>query len=130
MEQKIYITDPDKIESVKCDCECQETSINWIRGDKLATVCVSDNTTLTRLIKAMRNDPENYKCYYYKSSVDRDSGKLMNYFFEFPNKLLSFRAHIHREYTDEQKAEMGNRMRAWRNSADFAVGEDEDELDS
>lgn len=126
-EQKIYITDPDKIESVKCEMECQETSVHWVRGDTHAIVCVSDNTVLTRLVRAMKNDPDNYKCYYYESSRDRDSGKLANYFFEVPHKLVSFRSKVHREYTDEQRAAMRDRLLS-RNSS---FGEEDDyDLDS
>lgn len=113
---KIYITDPDEIESVVCEMECQETAIHWMRGDTMLTVCVSDNTSLTRLVKAMRNDPENYKCYYYESNRDKDTGKLGNYFFEFPHRLLSYRAKSTREFTEEQKDAMRERLANARNS--------------
>ena len=112
---KIYITNPDEIDAVKCDCECQETSIQWYRGDEIATVCVSDNTSLTRMIRAMRNDPESYKCYYYECNRDQATGKLYNYYFEFPHRLLSFRAHSTREYTEEQKEAMRDRFISTRN---------------
>jgi hypothetical protein len=58
----------------------------------------------------MRNDPENYKCYYYESNRDKDTGKLGNYFFEFPHKLLSYRAKSTREFTEEQKDAMRERL--------------------
>jgi hypothetical protein len=71
---------------------------------------VSDNTSLTRLVKAMRNDPESYRCYYYEGNRHDKSGKLGNYFFEFPHRLLSFRSQSTREYTDEQREEMRHRL--------------------
>lgn len=108
--ERIYITNPDEIDSIDCEMESQETAINWCRRDTNCTVCVSDNTSLTRFVKAMRNDPESYKCYYYESNRNNKSGKLGNYFFEFPHRLLSYRSQSTREYTDEQREEMRNRL--------------------
>ena len=116
MSNKIYIT-YDQIEDISCHrCE-QETSINWMRDDDIAVVCTSDFTVVTKLSKAMAKDPDNYKCYYYESNRDKETGRLGNYFFEMPKKLLSFHAKregTKKELTAEQRKAIGERFKKAR----------------
>ena len=99
---KIYIT-YDQIEDISCHrCE-QETAINWMRDDDIAVVCTSDFTVVTRIAKAMAKDPDSYKCYYYEGNRDKETGRLGNYFFEIPKKLITFRSE--REKTSSAMSE-------------------------
>ena len=105
MPKKIYIS-ADQIEDISCvRCE-QETAIKWLRDDDVAVVCTSDFTMVTKISKAMAKDPKSYKCYYYEENRDKETGRLGNYFFEIPKKLISF--HVAREksnkvLTEEEK---------------------------
>ena len=113
MSEKIYITH-DQIEDIACDRSEQETSINWFRDDKIALICTSDYTMVTRIAKAMAKDPDNYKCYYYETNRDKKTGRLGNYFFEVPKKLITFRAEREKRvtnYTEEQRKAIGERFR-------------------
>lgn len=117
MSNKIYIT-YDQIEDISCHREEQETAINWMRDDDIAVVCTSDYTVVTRIGRAMARDPENYKCYYYESNRDKQTGRLGNYFFEIPKKLISFRAEKEKStkapMTEEQRKAVGERFRKAR----------------
>ena len=121
MPKRIYIT-YDQIEDIKCDRAEQETAINWGRDDDIAIVCTSDFTVVTRISKAMEKDPDNYRCYYYEQNRDSETGRLGNYFFEVPKKLISFhveRKSTERSYTEEERMALGNRFR--RNKKDAEV---------
>ena len=114
MCEKIYITH-DQIEDISCTrCE-QETSINWMRDDTSAVICTSDYTVVTRIARAMARDPKNYRCYYYECNRDKETGRLGNYFFEIPKKLVSFRADreksAKKEMTEEQRKAISERFR-------------------
>lgn len=110
MDEKIYIT-ADEIDSVTCERECQETAINWLRDDDIIRVCSSDNTFITKMKRVMQKSPNEYKCYYYKSNIDKKTGKVANYFFEFDKSLISFRAkHSKQTLTEEQRKERGARL--------------------
>ena len=91
MNKKIYITDASQIETISCDRREQETAINWLRDDDIVEICTSDLTMVTKLARMVAKDPDNYKCFYYECNRDSETGKLGNYFFEVPKKLLSFR---------------------------------------
>ena len=115
MSEKIYITH-DQIEDISWTrCE-QETAINWMRDDDIAIVCTSDFTVVTRISKAMAKDPKNYRCYYYECNRDKETGRLGNYFFEIPKKLISF--HAKREsknaMSEEQRKAVAERFRKGR----------------
>ena len=117
MNEKIYITH-DQIEVISCmRCE-QETAINWMRDDDIATICTSDYTVVTRISRAMARDPKNYRCYYYESNRDKETGRLSNYFFEIPKNLISFRSEREKsnkkELTDEQRKAVAERFRKGR----------------
>ena len=91
MSKKIYVTDASQIETISCDRREQETAINWLRDDKMIEICTSDLTMVTKLARMVEKDPDNYKCFYYECNRNNETGKLGNYFFEVPKKLLSFR---------------------------------------
>ena len=111
--KKIYIT-ADEIECVSCPGPEQETTICWLRDEDTASICVTDNTMITKLKKAMAKDPNNYKCFYYEGNVDPKNGKLFNYFFEIPKKLISFRSSRTKVTDPEAKAKRAERMRMMR----------------
>ena len=117
MSNKIYISH-DQIEDISCHREEQETAINWFRDDDIAVVCTSDYTVVTRISKAMAKDPKNYRCYYYESNRDKDTGRLGNYFFEIPKKLISFHAQKttsnKKEMTEDQRKAVAERFKAAR----------------
>ncbi len=109
-EKKIYIT-ADEIDVVTCETECQETTLNWYRSDKIIVVNSSDNTFITKMKRAMEKDSVNYKCYYYETNRDSKTGKLTNYFFEMPKELLCLRAErTKQELTEEERKERGRRL--------------------
>ena len=112
MSDKIYITH-DQIEDIKCDRAEQETAINWMRDDDIAVICTSDYTVVTRIAKAMAKDPVNYRCYYYEGNRDKETGRLGNYFFEVPKKLIAFRAEGTRKsrtYSEEERKKIRERF--------------------
>ena len=118
MTQKIYVTDASQIESISCDrCE-QETTINWLRDDSIIEICTSDLTMVTKLARMVEKDPDNYKCFYYECNRDKDTGRLGNYFFEIPKKLLSFRtggkSKSKKNLTADQRKAIAERFRKGR----------------
>ena len=110
MIKKEYVT-ADQIGSVKCDKDCQEVAINFLRDDKIAVMTVTDNTMITKLKKLVEKDPDNYKCYI--CSRDPDTGEPHGYIFEFPKKCLSFRAVStkKRTMTEEQRKAVAARFK-------------------
>ena len=116
MNTKIYVT-VEQIEDISCNRVEQETAINWLRDDDLAVICTSDHTVVTRIARAMAKDPDNYKCYYYETNRDRSTGRLGNYFFEVPKKLISFRSEREsspRNLSEEDRKAIGERFRLAR----------------
>ena len=118
MNEKIYVTDASQIESISCDRREQETAINWLRDDDIIEICTSDLTMVTKLARMVEKDPKNYKCYYYEGNRDRETGRLGNYFFEIPKKLLSFRTggegKSKKNMTAEQRKAVAERFRKGR----------------
>ena len=111
MPNKIYIKAED-IDTVSCNKDEQETTINWIRDNKTITVCSSDNTFITKMKHIMEKDPNSYTCYTYEDNIDKITGKYFSYFFEMPKKLLCFRAaRDKRVLSDEQRQTLAERMR-------------------
>ncbi len=108
--EKIYIT-VDQIESTCTDKQSQETNIGWVRDDEVIKIETSDNTFLTKMKNIMSRDPEHYKCYYYKSNVDKKTGKVYSYVFETDKKLLNFRvSSTRKELSDEEKQALHARL--------------------
>lgn len=90
MSNKTYIT-ADKITSVRCEHDCQETVISWGRDESTATICTSDPTMVTKLKHIVERDPKNYKCFYYEHDIDKVSGYPVCLFFEIDPSLITFR---------------------------------------
>lgn len=122
MSEKIYITH-DQIEDISWTrCE-QETAINWMRDDDIAVVCTSDFTVVTKISKAMAKDPKNYRCYYYECNRDNETGRLGNYFFEIPKKLISFHAKRESKKTmsEEERKAVAERFRKGREKKNDSI---------
>lgn len=120
MSNRIYVTDASQIESISCNrCE-QETAINWLRDDDIIEICTSDLTMVTKLARMVEKDPDNYRCFYYESNRDKETGRLGNYFFEIPKKLLSFRTgsegKTKKNLTADQRKAIAERFRKGRES--------------
>ena len=118
MSNRIYVSDAAQIESISCNrCE-QETAINWLRDDDIIEICTSDLTMVTKLARMVEKDPANYKCFYYECNRDKETGRLGNYFFEIPKKLLSFRVGSEgkskKNMTAEQRIAVAERFRKGR----------------
>ena len=60
MEKFIKLED---VGSVKVSKEEAETVINMARSDNYVTIYTSDNTMLTKLLKAAAKNKENWKCW-------------------------------------------------------------------
>lgn len=113
MNDKIYIT-ADELDTPKCERECQETSINWLRDESIVRVSSSDPIFITKMKKKMRQAPDLYICYSYVNNKDKKTGRYMSYFFEFPKKLLSFKNVLNQNrkpMSEEQKQEAAERFR-------------------
>lgn len=84
----------------------QETCINYMRDEDYCTLYTSDLTQITRLNKLVAKAPD-----LYEIVKETEFGKT----YKFPKRLISLRSSIHtREYTEEQKMEMGERLKAAR----------------
>lgn len=112
MNDKIYIT-PDELVSTSTDKWDQETSISWTRGQNTISIDSSDSTFITKMKHLMERDPKHYKCYYYKSNIDRKTGKPSNYVFEIDKRLLSFRVGLSekKQLTPEEKKALAKRLK-------------------
>lgn len=83
----------------------QESTINIFRDSDVAKVYTSDTTMITKLDKMVAKQPDKYKI------VKQDEyGK----WYEFPKKLLRFASE--REYTDEQREQMHQRLISAQNN--------------
>lgn len=107
MENFIKLED---VKSVKVSKEEAETVINMFRGDNYITIYTSDNTMLTKLLKAANKNRANWEC--WSGGVD-SNGDITGYFFKAPKKALSIRSGSKRnvELTEEQKLVKAERLR-------------------
>ena len=86
--------------------EEQEISINASRDDEFATAYCSDRTWITKMDKLVAKSPE-----LFEVIAENDVSKT----YRFPKRLLSIRSTIvQREYTDEQRQAMADRLKAAR----------------
>lgn len=107
-------------EGVKSDE--QETTVSFGRNDTAAKVWTNDNTVLTKLKKLVERAPDQWRV--VDVTKDKD-GKVVGYFFECPKKLIGFKAP--REYTEEQKKAIADRLASGRNSdAEGKCGDEEE----
>jgi len=108
MSERKYLT-ADQIGVAACPVDEQETTIQVSRDEGVLNIWSSDNTMITKLRKCVEEGPDTWKC--WEGSRDAD-GRVTGYFFSAPRKMLTLRANpIVRDYTDEQRAEMAERMR-------------------
>lgn len=81
----------------------QETVINIMRDEDVAHICTSDSTMITKLEHRCESNPDEWK------KVDENPEYK---FYECPKNFISFRSKkVTRELTDEQRAEISERMR-------------------
>ena len=81
----------------------QETTIQFSRLDDVAHICTSDTTMKTKYDKLCKNSPKHWK------KISEDEVFLYEC---MPKSLISARSKVtEREYTDEQKQSMADRLR-------------------
>lgn len=96
----------------------QETHINFMREDDRAAVYTSDTTTMTKLNKLVEAEGTEWKL---ESESRLASGELIGKTYSCPVSFISFRSkRTKRKYTDEQRKEMGNRLRKQTRNNDFS----------
>lgn len=87
--------------------EEQETHIHFMRDEKYATIYTTDRTTITKLDKLCESAPD----YYQLTKIDTIGGKICGKSYKLTDKsMVSLRAKK-REYTEEQKKAMGERLK-------------------
>ena len=104
----------------------QETVIVFSRNNDTASVETTDSTVLTKLKRYAAANPDEWVLTNVTTGRNEsDPTKITSICFECPKKLVSLRSKSapSRELTDEQRAEIAERMRNVR-----VVREDEDRL--
>ena len=102
----------------------QETVIAFSRNDDTASVETTDPTVLTKLKRYATTNPDEWVLINVTTGQDEsDPMKITSICFECPKKLISLRSKstAPRELTEEERAEIAERMRNVR-----ASREDED----
>ena len=102
----------------------QETIIVFSRNDDTASVETTDSTVLTKLKKYATTNPDEWLLTNVTTGRDEsDPTKITSICFKCPKKLISLRSKstAQRELTEEERAEIAERMRNVR-----ASREDED----
>ena len=102
----------------------QETVIAFSRNDDTASVETTDPTVLTKLKRYATTNPDEWVLTNVTTGQDEsDPMKITSICFECPKKLISLRSKstAPRELTEEERAEIAERMRNVR-----ASREDED----
>lgn len=99
--------------------EEQETTISFSRTDDGAEIWTSDRTVMTKLDKLCAESPEFWKCKKVENFLD---GSLANKVYTVTDKsLISFRSKkIKRDLTEEQRAELAERMKETTKRAKFS----------
>ena len=95
----------------------QETVIIFRRNDDMASVETTDSTVLTKLKKCADTSPDEWVLTNVTtSSFESDPTKITSICFKCPKKLVSLRlkSAAPRELTDEERAEIAERMRGIR----------------
>ena len=100
----------------------QETVIVFSRNSNTASVETTDSTVLTKLKKCAVTSPDEWVLTNVTTCPNEsDLMKVTSVCFECPKKLISLRSKSPslRELTDEQKAEISERMKQiWKNKQD------------
>ena len=95
----------------------QETVIIFGRNGDMASVETTDSTVLTKLKKCADTSPDEWVLTNVTTSpFESDPTKITSICFKCPKKLVSLRlkATTPRELTDEERAEIAERMRGIR----------------
>lgn len=95
----------------------QETVIIFGRNDDMASVETTDSTVLTKLKKCADTSPDEWVLTNVTTSpFESDPTKITSICFKCPKKLVSLRlkSTAPRELTDEERAEIAERMRGIR----------------
>lgn len=95
----------------------QETVIIFGRNGDMASVETTDSTVLTKLKKCADTSPDEWVLTNVTTSpFESDPTKITSICFKCPKKLVSFRlkSATPRELTDEERAEIAERMRGIR----------------
>ena len=94
--------------------EEMETIINTRRGDPLAYVNTSEAGVLSKIKKLLAKDPKNWTLAGYTVSTS-DTESLTSVDVTCPKRLVSLRsARIPREYTEEEKKAIADKLHAGR----------------
>ena len=99
----------------------QETIIVFSRNNDTASVETTDSTVLTKLKKYATTNPDEWVLTNVTTGQDEsDPMKITSICFECPKKLISLRSKstAPRELTEEERAEMRERMSKMRRSRD------------
>ena len=95
----------------------QETVIIFRRYDDMASVETTDSTVFTKLKKCADTSPDEWVLTNVTTSpFESDPTKITSICFKCPKKLVSLRlkSTAPRELTDEERAEIAERMRGIR----------------
>ena len=95
----------------------QETVIIFGRNSDMASVETTDSTVLTKLKKCADTSPDEWVLTNVTTSpFESDPTKITSICFKCPKKLVSMRlkSTTPRELTDEERAEIAERMRGIR----------------
>lgn len=95
----------------------QETVIIFRRNDDMASVETTDSTVFTKLKKCADTSPDEWVLTNVTTSpFESDPTKITSICFKCPKKLVSLRlkSAAPRELTDEERAEIAERMRGIR----------------
>lgn len=101
--------------------EEQETVIVFSRNSDTASVETTDSTVLTKLKRYATTNPDEWSLTYVTTNPNEpDPMKITSICFECPKKLISLRSKstAQRELTEEERAEIAERMRNVRAGRD------------
>ena len=114
MNIKDYMDHIDELKIVDMPSDQQETAIGWCRPDERAVVCVTDNTTLTRIKKLLSGGDWTLDK-VYSAMRDDDPYAVSSLWFSCPVECISFRKNkTTRELTEEQRDEVRERFKYLR----------------
>lgn len=99
--------------------EEQETVVNYRRAEDYAYVETTDQTVLTKLKKLISQNPTEWVIDNVTTSKDSSSEiDITSIRVRCPKKYISYRARsVEREFTEEQRQVLAERLRAARKSA-------------
>lgn len=102
---------PEELEVVDASMPEQEITLRAYRDENKFTVWVTDNVALTKMKKLMAKAPD--RCKLRKIVWTRE-GRPFSYEFEVDKKCV--RIGVPREYSEEQKAKLAERLKRMNKS--------------